>query len=93
MRVSVAIALRDRQEVIELDLPEGSDVSAALDAARIAERFPGHDLAACEVGVWPAVCPRQRVLRDGDRVEVYRPLAADAKTMRRERALKGRRRP
>lgn len=93
MRVSVAITLRDRQEVVDLDLPEGSDVAAALQAARIAECFPEIDLSACDVGVWSAFCTRQRLLREGDRVEVYRPLAADAKAMRRERALKRKRLP
>jgi putative ubiquitin-RnfH superfamily antitoxin RatB of RatAB toxin-antitoxin module len=86
MRVTVAVALPARQEVTELELPEGSDVAAALSAARIAERFPGIDAARCDVGVWSTPCARDRVLREGDRVEVYRPLAADAKAMRRERA-------
>lgn len=86
MRVSVAIALPARQEVIDLELPEGADVAAALAAARIAERFPELELERCEVGVWSRVCGPGQVLREGDRVEVYRPLAADAKQMRRERA-------
>lgn len=86
MRVTVAIALPARQEVIEVELPEGSDVAAALEAARVAERFPQLDVASREVGVWSRPCGRDTVLREGDRVEVYRPLAADAKAMRRERA-------
>jgi putative ubiquitin-RnfH superfamily antitoxin RatB of RatAB toxin-antitoxin module len=86
VRVSVAIALPARQEVIDLEIAEGSDVAAALEAARVRERFPELDLDRCEVGVWSRACPREQVLREGDRVEVYRPLAADAKAMRRERA-------
>ena len=86
MRVSVAVALPSRQEVIELDLPEGSDVAAALQAAGLRERFPGLDLQACEVGIWSRVVARETRLREGDRVEIYRPLAADAKAMRRARA-------
>jgi uncharacterized protein len=86
MRVSVAIALPTRQEVIELDLPEGSDVAAALAAASIGARDAAIDLDRCEVGIWSRACSRDAVLREGDRVEIYRPLAADAKAMRRERA-------
>jgi len=86
MRVSVAVALPARQEVIEVEMPEGSDVAAALAAAGVATRFPELDLARCEVGIWSRPCARDQVLREGDRVEVYRPLAADAKAMRRERA-------
>jgi putative ubiquitin-RnfH superfamily antitoxin RatB of RatAB toxin-antitoxin module len=86
MRISVAIALPQRQEVVELELAEGSDVAAALAAAAISERYPALDVAACEVGIWSRPCARGTVLREGDRVELYRPLAADAKAMRRERA-------
>jgi putative ubiquitin-RnfH superfamily antitoxin RatB of RatAB toxin-antitoxin module len=86
MRVSIAVALPGRQEVIALDLPEGSDVAAALAAAGIAARFPALELERCEVGIWSRICARDTPLREGDRVEIYRPLAADAKAMRRQRA-------
>ena len=86
MRVSIAVALPTRQEVIELDLAEGTTLAGALDAARVAERWPEIALERCEVGIWSRVCARETVLREGDRVEIYRPLAADAKAMRRERA-------
>jgi putative ubiquitin-RnfH superfamily antitoxin RatB of RatAB toxin-antitoxin module len=86
MKVSVAVALPSRQEVIELDLPDGSDVATALARAQLRERYPGLDVDRCEVGVWSRVCGRDTQLREGDRVEIYRPLAADAKAMRRARA-------
>ncbi len=86
MRVAVAVALPSRQEVIELELPDGSRVADALEAARVRERYPELDIDACEVGVWSRICPRDTPLREGDRVEIYRALSADAKAMRRERA-------
>ena len=86
MRVTVAVALPARQEVIAVDLPEGSDVAAALEAAQVRARFPELDLDRCEVGIWSRACARDTRLREDDRVEIYRPLAADAKAMRRERA-------
>jgi len=86
VKVSVAVALASRQEVVEVELAEGSDVEAALVAARVRERWPELELDRCEVGIWSRVSARDARLREGDRVEVYRPLAADAKAMRRERA-------
>ena len=86
MRVCVAVALATRQEVLDIDLDEGATIAGALAAARVAERYPELALDRCEVGIWSRVCSRDTVLREGDRVEIYRPLAADAKAMRRERA-------
>ena len=77
MRILVAIARRERQELIELDLPEGSTVADALRAAAV---------EAQSFGVWSRPCPPETRLREGDRVEVYRPLAADPKQARRNRA-------
>lgn len=84
LRVSVVVAWPDRQEVIECALPEGSTIADALAAARVAERFP--DLSKAAVGIWSRNCERETKLREGDRVEVYRPLIADPKQMRRARA-------
>ena len=85
LRVSVAAALPGRQEVIEVELPDGSTVADAIAAARIAERFP--ELASAPAGIWSRKRPRETRLRDGDRVELYRPLVADPKQMRRARVL------
>jgi len=83
LRVSVVAALPDRQKVIELELPEGSTVADAIEAARIAERYP--ELAQAVPGIWSKKRSRETKLRDGDRVELYRALVADAKQMRRAR--------
>jgi putative ubiquitin-RnfH superfamily antitoxin RatB of RatAB toxin-antitoxin module len=86
LRVSVAVALPGRQEVFELQLPAGATVGEAVGAARLPERFPGLDLASLALGVWSRPCDPAAPLRDGDRVELYRPLQADAKARRRARA-------
>lgn len=86
IRVSVALALPDRQEVVALRLEPGSTVGDALARADLGRRFPGVDLAAAPLGIWSRPCERSTPLRDGDRVEVYRPLQADPKEMRRRRA-------
>ena len=88
LRVSLVVAWPRRQEVIELELPEGSTVADAL--ARAGARFAQEELSGMATGIWARPCPPETRLREGDRVELYRPLVADAKQMRRARALRGR---
>jgi uncharacterized protein len=86
IRVSVAVALPDRQEVIELTLPEGSTVGDAIAAVRLAGHFAHLDAENPRAGIWSRVAGATALLRDGDRVELYRELKADPKDMRRLRA-------
>jgi putative ubiquitin-RnfH superfamily antitoxin RatB of RatAB toxin-antitoxin module len=86
IRVSVAVALPQRQEVVAVELPDGSRLCDALAAARAQDRFPGTPIEALRVGIWGRACAPDTRLRDGDRVEIYRPLRADAKAQRRTRA-------
>ena len=85
MRVTLAFALASRQEVFELELADGATVADAIAAAPLRSRFPGVDFAALDAGVWGARVGRETRLREGDRVELYRALAADPKEMRRRR--------
>ena len=84
LHVSVVAALPDRQEVIEVALPDGSSVADALAASGVLDRYP--ELSAAAVGLWSRRCRRDTALRDGDRIELYRPLVVDPKQMRRSRA-------
>jgi putative ubiquitin-RnfH superfamily antitoxin RatB of RatAB toxin-antitoxin module len=86
MRISVAIAVPARQDVVEVDLPEGSTVAHAIAAVKPQSQSAGIDLDAVEVGIWGTRVGRDAVLRDGDRVELYRALKADPKDQRRRRA-------
>ena len=90
MKVSLALALPLVQVVVELELAEGATVAEAVAAADLAARFPGIELDPLTPGIWSRACAWDTRLREGDRVELYRPLQADAKGMRRARA--GRRR-
>ncbi len=86
MKVSLAIAGPGRQDVVALELPRGATVAEALEAARGLAEFAGVAWDTFEVGVWSRPVATQTVLREGDRVELYRPLIADAKRQRRSRA-------
>lgn len=83
LRVSVVLAWPERQDVVELEMPEESTVADALQRAQAL--FPERDLSGLRAGIWSRPCAPDTRLRDGDRVELYRPLIADAKAMRRSR--------
>jgi len=71
------------------ELDDGARVADALEASGIAAAT-GIDLDAHDVGIWSKPVSRSQRLRDGDRVEVYRPLKVDPKDARRARAARRR---
>lgn len=88
IRVEVAYALPERQALVSVEVPEGSTMVDAVVASRIAEQFPGQiDPQNQAMGIFGKIeaNPRGRVLQDGDRVEIYRPLQIDPKDSRKER--------
>lgn len=87
--VSVAYAERERQTVIELELPAGATVATAIEASGIRARHPGI-AADAATGIHGRRVGINELLADGDRVELYRPLPADPKETRRALAREGR---
>ena len=88
--VEVVFALPEQQELVGLEIAEGTTVAQAIEQSGIAGKFPQQDLSRCAVGVWGQVVERDRRLQDGDRVEIYRPLQMNPQDARRELAAKGR---
>jgi uncharacterized protein len=84
--VTVVYALRERATEIAVELPEGATVAQALERSGFAARHPEANIADCPVGIFGTAVDRHAVVSDGDRVEVYRPLLADPKELRRTRA-------
>ncbi|HEX6704263.1 MAG TPA: RnfH family protein [Albitalea sp.] len=72
-------------DLSELVLAAGATLHDALRASGVLERHPGIDLATHKVGIWGRVRALDAPLREGDRVEVYRPLKVDPKEARRQR--------
>lgn len=91
LRVEIVYALPERQYVFSVHLPAGATVAQAIAASGICGRHPEIDLARQAVGIFGHRVSLDRPLRHGDRVEIYRPLAADPNTSRRRRAAKRRR--
>ena len=86
MQVEVVYALKARQWVEHLDLPETATVDDALSAVAGKPPFCELDLATMPVGVFGERVSRDTRLQSGDRVEIYRPLVIDPKEARRHRA-------
>jgi uncharacterized protein len=86
LRVEVIYAVRDSAEAVSLEVPTGATVRDAVMASGILERHPEIDLLRQKCGVFGKSRPLDAALRDGDRVEIYRPLAVDPKEARRRRA-------
>lgn len=86
VRIEVVLALAERQWSVEAELPAGATLADALARVARAEGFEALDLARVPVGIWGRLVEsRSTVLSDGDRVEIYRPLAVDPMQARRER--------
>jgi len=93
LRVEIVYALRDRQVLLTLEVEEGTTARLAVERSGILQRYPEVDLARAGLGVFGRVVSPETLLRDGDRVEIYRLLIADPKQARRERAQRAPRRP
>jgi uncharacterized protein len=92
LRVSVAYSPgAGMVDEVMLELPLGSTLIDAIRASGLQQRHPGLDLAQAKLGIWGRVQPEATVLRERDRVEVYRPLQVDPKEARRLRYRKAER--
>ena len=89
IRVSIVYSPGARQVFEEmLDLQDGATVRQAVQASGLLTAFPGLDLTHAMVGVWGRKASASQVLRERDRIEIYRPLEVDPKVARRERFRK-----
>ena len=90
IEVEVVYAAEDRQVLMSVAVPAGTTVRAALLKSGIGDVFAELDLAECPVGIFGKVIGDSdtRVVQSGDRIEIYRPLLADPKEVRRLRAAK-----
>ena len=89
--VEVAYARPDEQVILQLDVVPGTTLLQAVEESGILERFPEIDSGTLKAGVFGKLKKPDQVLREGDRVEIYRPLIADPKQVRKERAAAGKR--
>lgn len=90
MEVEVAYARPDRQRIVTLQVPEGTTLVEAAKLSGIVDLFPEINLDEIDMGIFGKVVkiPAEQPLREGDRVELYRPLQIDPKQARLNRARK-----
>lgn len=88
--IEVAYATPERQLILNVQVPEGTSMAQAIWLSGIADEFPEIDLENYKAGIWSKVekKPAERILKLGDRIEIYRPLLIDPKQARRNRAEK-----
>jgi len=89
INVEVIYALPEQQPLLRVQLAEGATVEDAIRQSGVLDAFPDIDLARNKVGIFSKLVKLDETLRDKDRVEIYRPLIADPKEVRRKRAEEG----
>ena len=89
MIVEVAYALSNKQGLISIEVENGTTLKEVVLASGILESFEEIDLSKDRVGIFSKFATLETVLREKDRVEIYRPLIADPKKVRKERAAEG----
>lgn len=89
IQVEVAYAKPDRQDVISVKLQEGSTIQQAIEASGLLQRNPEIDVAKAKFGIYGKLSKMDTVVRSRDRIEIYRPLIADPKEVRKQRAAEG----
>ncbi len=84
--VEIAYATPAQQMIIPVVIKQGTTAAQAIALSALATHFPELDLTRATIGIFSQVCPLNTVLKQGDRVEIYRPLLCDPKQARRNRA-------
>jgi putative ubiquitin-RnfH superfamily antitoxin RatB of RatAB toxin-antitoxin module len=89
LTIEVVYALPTKQQLVSVRLAVGSTVRQAIEASGLLQKHPEIDLAKNKVGIFAKLSKLDATLRDHDRVEIYRPLLADPKEVRKQRAAEG----
>jgi putative ubiquitin-RnfH superfamily antitoxin RatB of RatAB toxin-antitoxin module len=89
IHVDVVYACPGQQKVVRVSVREGASVREAIEMSGLRDTFPEIDLDKNKLGIWNKLAKADALLRDRDRVEIYRPLIADPKEVRRQRAAEG----
>ncbi len=88
IEVEVVYGRPDKQVLLSLPVPSGTTIKQCIILSGIRSEFPEIDVDNAKVGIFSRVEKLDTALKDGDRVEIYRPLTADPKEMRKLRAAK-----
>ena len=91
--IEVAYALPTKQRIVKLDVPAGTTALEAVKQSQLDTVFEDLEISDdIKLGVWGKSVTADRVLASGERVEIYRPLLADPKEVRKKRAAEAKER-
>lgn len=90
MWIEVVYALSKRQVLLQVELPENTSIFDGAKLSGIEAMFPGLEITETNLGIFgrKSKNPRTEMLKEGDRIEIYRPLLIDPKQARRNRTQK-----
>lgn len=83
MKIGIAYASPSRQIWLTTEVPDGATVKDAIERSGILKQFPEIDLEQQKIGIFSKLTKLDAALADGDRVEIYRPITCDPKTVKR----------
>jgi len=89
--IEVAYALPDEQKLLSVEVPDGIEIKEAIQLSKILDDYPELELDKLDVGIFGKIAKLNQKIRDRDRIEIYRPLIADPKEVRKRRAAEGKR--
>jgi putative ubiquitin-RnfH superfamily antitoxin RatB of RatAB toxin-antitoxin module len=89
MKIEVAYALRHKQTLLNIEVDDNASVEDAILKSNILKKYPEINLKKNKVGIFGKITSLDVKLREKDRVEIYRPLIADPKEVRKQRAAEG----
>jgi putative ubiquitin-RnfH superfamily antitoxin RatB of RatAB toxin-antitoxin module len=87
--IEVSYALPKKQIIIPVLVSKGISVKEAIELSGVLKKFEEINLDSNQVGIFGKLTTLDKALRDRDRIEIYRPLIADPKEIRRKRAAEG----
>lgn len=91
LSIEVVYALPHEQIIMATDVADGATVQEGIEASGVLERYPELDIEAIKVGIFGKLTKLNATLHSQDRIEIYRPLIADPKAVRKQRAAAGKR--
>ncbi len=89
IKVELVYALPHEQTLLKFTVPAGTKVAEAVQLSGILKKYPEIDPAKSRMGIFGKLAKPDAELRELDRIEIYRPLLADPKEVRRKRAEEG----
>jgi len=87
INVEVAYALPDEQVIMSVNVDAGTTAETVIEKSGLRQKFP--DVEINKIGIFGKIVKNDTVVKEGDRIEIYRPLIADPREVRRQRAKEG----